>query len=323
MNERSAGMKHRGFTLVELLIILSIITLLLVVATPTLTVVLKVARATICRGNLSRIGTVFSLTKQASGELVTTAKRTMVYPEWRNWPREAQAVCNEKDLYRCPEDDREHVDMEALQRGVEYRSTFGGGITIPLVGNVENNYVLSRRGSDFTEYVFEEAGNINQNFWVPGSHNDGWIRLHDTGLIEIVSCNCGGDNQLWIDGKPAFGPDPSNRQHTQMRPNVGAKVRTKLADAGLSSYGVNSYAHRYSYGSTVLVLLDYEARTANPDDTAKTRELLLKSRRHIDRLNVLLSDGSVSTMGVSELDPILNHRLWNPSLLPPDGDEQE
>ena len=316
-------MKHRGFTVIELIVVISIVALLLATIVPSLSMAGQCARATLCRGNLKRICGVFSLTGQRSIGQVTVGDLAMIFPPWRSWPRQAQGVCGDKPLYRCPEDKRQPIDMEALRRGVEYRSTYGGGIAIPLVGDVENNYVLSRRGPSFTEYVFEEAGNINQSFWIPGHHNDGWLRLHDDGIIEIVSCNCGGDNQLWIDGKPAFGPDPKDKRCTQMKLNVGRKLRTRLSDAGLSSYGVNSYAHRYPYASKTLVLLDYEARTANPDDPAKTRQLLLASRRHLRRINVLIADGAVRPMGVSQLDPITDRTFWDPDLLPPDGDEAE
>lgn len=311
-------MKHRGFTLAELLVVLAVVGLLTVLVMPSFTAAQKAARATICRGNLSRIGTVFSAAEQASGQPVSAVGATMIYPDWRSWPYKAQIACNVLELYKCPDDMRPRVDSASLRRRVEYRSSFRGGVAIPLVGEVENNYVLSRRGPNYSEYVFEEAGNITQAFWTPGNHNDGWLRFFDDGLIEIIDCNCGGDNQLWIDGQPAFGTNPNDSKCTQMRLNIGRKVRTNLGDPGLASYGVNIYAHRYAYGADVVVLLDYDALTADPDDAARTREILLQSRRHFGRMNVLWGDGTVRPRGVVALDPIVNRRKWNPSALRPD-----
>jgi prepilin-type processing-associated H-X9-DG protein len=225
------------------------------------------------------------------------------------------------------------TDITSLCKRVVYRSTYGGGVQIPLEGSVVNEYVLSRSGTDpkgnYVEYVFEEAGKITTyswNFWDPSKHNDGWVRIYPvSGTIEIISCNCGGDNQLWIDNKPAFGPDPTNKMHTQMKPNVGKTINLGAGVSGTSSYGINSFAHRYSYGSPVLVLMDYEADgatlAADPDDPARVRQQLLNSLRHLGRVNMLLADGSVRTAGLSQIDPVANRRLWNPDNLAPHADD--
>ena len=226
------------------------------------------------------------------------------------------------------------VDLAGLRKRVVFRSTWGGGVEIPLTGVMVNEFFLTRRGSNakgsYTEWVFEEAGRITSwgwDFWNPANHNDGWIRIFDlTGDIEIVSCNCGCDNQLWIDNKPAFGPDPSNRAHIQIQHNVGKILNAGIGVSGLSSYGVNSFAHRYAYGSPVLVLMDYESDGvttlgADPDEPAKVRQQLLKSLRHQNRLNIMIADGSVRVASLSEIDPIQNRKLWNPKNVAPHVDD--
>jgi prepilin-type N-terminal cleavage/methylation domain-containing protein/prepilin-type processing-associated H-X9-DG protein len=316
----------KGFTLVELLVVLAVIVVLVTILVPSISKAAAVARSTLCQGNLQRLGTVLGFVNQVGANAsatMTPGRAVTVYPDWHGWPYQAQGACSDSRLFKCIEDARGAVDMAQVRRRVEYRSTYGGGIVIPLAGEVENNYVLSRRGPDYTEYVFEEAGNINQGFWVVGSHNDGWLKLYDNGLLKVVSCNCGGDNQLWIDGKPAFGPNPNDHNSTQMRPNVGKTLRTNLRDSSITSYGVNTYAHRYPYGSNVLVLMDLDDLSASPNDPSRTRAALSASRRHLGRLNTLMADGTVHTKGLSQLDPLLNRSLWDPSRLPVDPADEE
>ena len=241
------------------------------------------------------------------------------YPNRDNWPEPAQSAVKSLELFRCPKDDRKFVPVEDLHGRVEFRSTWGGGVAIPLSGLVSSGYVLSRKGSNYIEYVFEEAGNINDNFWNINNHNDGYLRFWNDGVLEVLSCNCTGDNQLWIDNQPAFaGLHPNDPVAArQIRPNVGAKIKSGFCDAQ-TSYGLNIYAHDYPYSGKTLVLLDYNERHADPDDSAKMRQLLMASGRHMNRMNVLMSDASVTAMGPVELDPILARSLWwNPQNKPP------
>jgi len=211
---------------------------------------------------------------------------------------------------------------------VEFRSTYQGGCAILLNGDPDGRYVLSRAGPDpnnpdYVEWVFEEArGVISQKYWnPPPQHNDGWVRIYNkTGILEVVSCTCGDlFESLWIDGKPAFGPDPANNQDTRMHLNVGVRIDLmKSTGGGISyaggsaSYGINKYANLYIYGDPTLVLLDYESLTANPDDVAAMRDLLSRSTRHFGQMNVLFADGSINTRSASELDPVLHPEVWNP-----------
>lgn len=315
-------MKRRGFTLVELLVVLSVIALLVAILVPTFDAARAQVRSTICQNNLRLVGQTFTTAKaatQASGPVM------MVFPISNDWPYKTMRNLTNHDMFKCPVDPKAatgKVDIMAeIGTRVEYRSTYRGGIAIPLVGIVVNNYVLSREGRDFTEYVFEEAGNINQNFWKPGNHNDGWIRIYHDGRVEIVDCNCGGDNQLWIDNKPAFGTDPKNPACTQMKQNKGKVLQTDLYRSGPCSYGINSYAFKYPYGSKVIVLLDYQDRVADPDteDLAQTRDVLQKSGRHSGRINLLTTDCAVGTKTYQELDPVTGWVHWNPSRFTDDG----
>jgi len=329
-------MTKRAFTLTELLVVIAIIALLVMILVPTLSLANKIAKRSVCQSNLNKLSTVLSHARRpnlAKPQNVTEV--TMYFPDWQIWPMQAYSVAQSTEVFRCPEDDLPpSVDIGALRKRVVFRSTYGGGVEIPLAGPVVNEYCLSRRGSNnkgtYTEWVFEEAGRITTwgwDFWEPANHNDGWVRIYDaTGDIEIVSCNCGGDNQLWIDNKPAFGSDPTNHAHTQIRPNVGKTLNVGCGVSGISSYGVNTFAHRYMYSSPALVLMDYESDDpltlcADPDEPAKVRQQLLKSLRHLNQLNILLTDGSVRKAGLAEVDPVQNRALWNPSKVVPHPDD--
>ena len=60
---------------------------------------------------------------------------------------------------------------------------------------------------------------------------------------------------------------------------------------------------------------------ADPDEPTKVREQLLKSLRHLGRLNILKADGSVQTAGLPQIDPAQNRPLWNPKNLVPHADD--
>ena len=335
-------MKKRAFTLTELMVVIGIIVLLVMVVSPSLIKGWNLARRTLCQNNLAKLSTVLP---KASGVNFThpsnVTQLTEYFPDRDMWPAQAFTSISDPALFRCPEDDSpKTLDSSSLRKRVTFRSTWGGGVVINLASELgDNNYYLGRTGFDsakgkYSEYVFEEAGNIlvwavtpgYGDFWIPTNHNDGFIRIYElTGELLVIACNCGGDNQLWIDNKPAFGPDPTNLQHTQLRSNVGKTVKIGCGVSALARYGVNSFAHRYPSGSSVLVLMDYAGdgitMCADPDEPAKVRQQLLKSLRHLDRLNILLADGSVQTTGLSNIDPAQNRPLWNPKNLMPHAND--
>jgi len=332
-------MKKRAFTLTELMVVIAIIALLVMVVSPSLMKAWNVARRTICQNNLAKLSTVLA---KANGGMLNPqnniSRLTEYFPDQQTWPAQAFTAVSDPALFRCPEDDSPiTLDYTSAHKRVEFRSTYGGGVAITLSTQLgDNYYYLGRTGFDsakgkYTEYVFEEAGRIltyNWDFWVITNHNDGFIRIYETtGEVVILACNCGGDNQLWIDNKPAFGPDPTNHNCTQLRPNVGKTVKLGNGVSTLASYAVNSFAHRYPYSSSVLVLMDYTSdgltvsMCADPDEPAKVRQQFLKSLRHLDRLNILLADGSVRTTGLSQIDPAQNRPLWNPKNLVPHADD--
>jgi prepilin-type N-terminal cleavage/methylation domain-containing protein/prepilin-type processing-associated H-X9-DG protein len=337
-------MKKRAFTLTELMVVISIIALLVMVVSPSLMKGWSVARRTVCQNNLAKLSTVLP---KASGVNFTRpnniSQLTEYFPDWQMWPAQAFTAISDPAVFRCPEDDSPQTpDYSSVHKRVVFRSSYGGGVEITLATQLgDNYYYLGRTGFDpakgkYSEYVFEEAGNIlvwavtpgYGDFWIPTNHNDGYLRIYNlTGELVVIACNCGGDNQLWIDNKPAFGPDTSNLNYTQLNRNVGKTVKIGNGTSTLASYGVNSYAHRYPYGSSVLVLMDYAgdgvtmSMSADPDEPAKVRAQLLKSLRHLDRLNILKADGSVQTVGLSSIDPAQNRPLWNPKNLVPHADD--
>jgi len=330
-------MKKRAFTLTELMVVIGIIALLVMVVSPTLTTAWNMARRSICQNNLAKLSTVMA---QASGANFSrpnnVSQLTEYFPDWQMWPAQAYSMVKETALFQCPEDDAPPIqDYSLLRKRVVYRYP---GVEINLTSVLgDNNYYLGRTGVDpakgkYYEYVFESIGNILGwaaklgSYWIPTNHNDGYIRIYDmTGELLVVSCNCTCNTQLWIDNKPAFGTDPSNLYHTQMQRNVGKTVKIGNGIGGLTSYGVNSFAHRYPYGSSTLVLMDYEGdgvmMSLDPDEPAKVRQQLLKSLRHLGRLNMLKADGSVQTVGLSSIDPAQNRPLWNPKNLVPHADD--
>jgi len=93
---------------------------------------------------------------------------------------------------------------------------------------------------------------------------------------------------------------------------VGTEVQLEGA-AGVCSYGMAKGAERFGTGHHKILVMDYDKLVVDPTVSA-SHDLLLKAGRHMGRINILFTDGSINTYGPTEIDPLIprNAYFWSP-----------
>jgi len=172
-----------------------------------------------------------------------------------------------------------------------------------------------------------QYANMDFNGWID---TDGGCRIYDAGVIHVWKNieqespgsvpdfsgahggypsginTCGNKNNINYNGEPSLegnGKMQDARGKSYVLPNWGEK---------LTNYGINFYAYRYSTGSGRVVLVDYQESIVNVDAPQAAENMLLDSARHFDRVNYLMSDGSVKTASPLEISPRLHPKAWRP-----------
>ena len=334
-------MKRGAFTLVELLVVIALIALLAVLLIPSFTPAMSVYRATQCRNNLNRLWQGFVLASDTAtsgqGVLVTGDKDSAgVYPTGMIWPSVPNNVVKDIELFQCPEDEVKQSSISGSLATVEYVCPQGN---FPLDDIGDADFYKSRRGRNsqgaYTEYLLQDDSYSNGQYnlmsftgWVD---SDGVCRIYDSGQIYVlkdlrvdtVGCvpawgpnsgpgwpdrvnTCPDLNSIYYNGEPSLegnGKMQDARGKSYNLPNWGER---------LTNYGINTYAYRYSTGGGCIVLVDYQESMVDVDIPLESEGLLLQSARHFDKVNYLLSDGSVKTASPLEISPRLHPKAWRP-----------
>jgi len=327
--------------LVELLVVIALIALLAMLLVPSFNNAISVYYATQCRNNLNRLWQGFVLANDTAtsgqGVISTGVKDSAgLYPTGMMWPRVPNNIVKELELFQCPEDEVKQSSISGSLTTVEYESPYGR-YPLDTIGN--GNCYKSRRGRNsqgpYTEYIMQDdEGTGGQyalmdfNGWID---TDGSARIYDSGHIQVFSAmlsdtagcvpawtnnsgpgwpnrvnTCGNMNSIRYNGEPSLtgnGRMQDARGKTFQLPNWGER---------LTNYGINTYAYRYSTGAGCIVLVDYQESMVDVDIPLESEGLLLQSARHFDRVNYLLSDGSVKTASPLEISPNLHPKAWRP-----------
>ena len=121
-------MRRKAFTLTELMVVVAVIALLLAVVMPSMTSVLAMGRATICRNNLHNLAAAFVASAHArnpAGDAGTTSDDVArIYPEPMRWPGIPSDAVPEAAMYRCPDDMLKRSLADCLKK-LEYRCPYG------------------------------------------------------------------------------------------------------------------------------------------------------------------------------------------------------
>lgn len=334
-------MKRKAFTLVELMVVMAIIALLVVIILPSMTKVQSVARATICRGNLQKLGSAFAIANQ--GRVISNTSGTAlggVYPVPMIWPATPRSAVDDAVLYHCPEDpNRGQPDTGNMFKHLQYQSV-NGVFTLDVLNGPASSY-KAQAGMDpvkgpYVDFLLEDdIGNgqyemMDFHGWLD---TDGVMRVYFTGDVFVYDTipntpewaytntaygpgpgrpssinTCGDINNILWQGKPGWGSDGSLKSWR------GKTVKLAGWDPGFTNYGISSEIHRYPYGTKAIVLVDYKELIVDLDvpKDAETKLADPHSARHMGRLNVLYGDGSVGNQTPMAISPRLNPKAWQP-----------
>ncbi len=341
VRRKGSAMQRKAFTLIELLVVIAIIVLLVAIIAPAMSTMIARGRAGICQNHLRHLGEAFGLSitsrgQKTSGQVIG-GNVSDVYPPAMLWPGIPMDASPKTEIYQCPEEDGVVVSLSQSLANLEYQSPHGN-YPLDVVG--EGNCYKSRRGSDpqgaYTEFLMQDdEGTGGQyalmdfNGWID---TDGGMRIYDSGKVHIFQNlevetadsvpdwlapegtdrgggwptginTCPNMNNLLWNGLAAFDGDPKMQNHKgeqwQM-PNWGDGT----------NYGISSLAYKHSFGSTVIVLVDYEETIVNLDTPLDSQNLLVDSARHLGKINYLKADGSVESATPLEISPVLQPKKW-------------
>jgi len=315
---------RKGFTLVELLVVVTIIGILIALLMPAVQTARESARKAQCGNNLHQLGIAYNnlLSKNPDRGLGTSAGA---------WPSTLKPYVEHLgSIFICPNDDE------------EYR------------GNALSDYVFWVRNRTFSEYdsshgiPFEEGPRCRI---ADPSHTTGWSRgvgapywlnrqnveyeppgNPDSYIIEFEDAT----DFDWSDMVVIVDPYPDGRIHCRAIAKYAAYTFDLIGPDGdvvhsnfrpphdwwvdsteRTSYGINNRANRFTQDGNKILLVEYLKPTANVvqpnqddftsvDPGEQPPEWTgwgFGRARHLGTLNVLFADGRVESFSPRDIDP--------------------
>jgi prepilin-type processing-associated H-X9-DG protein len=331
---------------VELLVVLSILAVLGAIFLPSFGRARAVSRATICRNNLRRICDGLAV-RVAKLSLISGGQPTH-YPMAEEWPFVPFSdFLPVPQVFVCPETDDEIVIESGVLSNLVYINRDSSdwkparNIEIrfddPHHQGLGHKHLGTRRGSDergdYIEVGLDDNSIVTERYMDNDGH-DGIIRIYfndrRTGraIAKLMAYSCREYNTVLAGGKPLFvnypdeppdGADPdmvTDPNHEAYgwlgpgRSKVGMEVQLGAMSC---SYGMTRGSEKFRAGSGRILVLDYDETIVDPG-ASNVQDMLQQGARHLGRLNVLYTDGSVRRRGPTEIDPLIpgNARLWRP-----------
>ena len=332
----SKRVRHPGFTLVELLVVIALIALLATLLIPSFNGMQKRGREIICRNNL----------KELTGLLHTDSDGEGILPAANSW---FSYIVNHNagELLVCPEDDQE-MDLEEHDDMADLYIVQNAN----LFSNLQDVITLGRSLED-NQILVNPPGIAGDHGWDPpdpASHqtlicidDDAAIFVSQGDSTIIESIDPPGDGGLcgsehWIctdDGSSNWRNELTavlqsvRNTHKSAMQTADPRVLMRLTGrqyAGIieppyivgtqrASYGMSTAVDRESPRPGQLLLAEYDTSVIRLRGNFTDIDESLRPR-HFGRANYISTDGSVSSMTVEELEQQLhgsaNMGVWGP-----------
>jgi len=348
---------RRGFTLVELLVVITIIAMLIALLMPAVQGARAAARKTQCSNNLWQIGRAYH---QFVSKFQGSASRLLV-DSWTSVL--SPYVEGQSQTYICPDDDERgqasdisgyyyfaYASRVSPKRPIDGSAAYSAKWDIdgPFVCDDNTPYkgmtfrqAIAARGTypfspSYGAYVFSADSACR--------YGAGDNCFEDIYFVIDPQCPAGGRACCWfvqwtpgdcpvmLGDEIVIGHDSSGASKPMAPPKEGDWWSLQAASC---SYGMNRYANRFLQDSRKILAVEYCQLVANlAGSTAPDRlptDVMMKSdkwtgwgggrARHVGAINVLFGDGHVQTVDPSTINPLvdrINQECWVPSMGLPD-----